>query len=59
MNELFSLSTSRFFSCFIREFLIMVVRVDQECKVNNLLGRSYYLFSLFCVLDRLCGLRVL
>ncbi len=37
----------------------MVVRVDQECKVNNLLGRSYYLFSLFCVLDRLCGLRVL
>lgn len=35
-----------FFSCFMGECLTRVVSVDQECQVNNLLGSSYYLFSL-------------
>lgn len=51
------LVSTSYSSIFTWECLTRVVSEDQECIVNNLLGHSYYLFSLFRVLNRLCGLR--
>lgn len=45
VNKLFPFHI-HFFSCFMGGCLTRVVSVDQECQVNNLLGSSYYLFSL-------------